>query len=290
MMNIFGRIIETAQYIANDRPLYVEPPGSKAYYSSRSAERMEYAALGRKIVAAVQPVATPTELLGADLSDYYLLDRYITTHKPALVLELGSGITTAVIAQAMCNAGRGRLVSVDHVQQFSDETLVRLTEQQRSRVDLFVSPVIGDRAGGVDFLRYKDIPDGDYSLVFIDGPPVIYGRKQFPSADALYIVRRARVPLDLIFDKRICTLNYVSQWLPNVCYDPSLRVGAVRVARSGSIFPAARRKHLTLGSAIEALGLDVAVEPSLKPPCPAAVVVPSQRYPMWSALDDHETS
>lgn len=41
---------------------------------------------------------------GASLTDYYVLDRYIRVHRPLRVLELGSGLTSVIMAHVLQGA------------------------------------------------------------------------------------------------------------------------------------------------------------------------------------------
>lgn len=58
--------------------------------------------------------------LGADQAGF-LVD-HILRHRPGLVLELGSGASTVVMAEALRKAGGGRILSIDHLAEYAEET------------------------------------------------------------------------------------------------------------------------------------------------------------------------
>src|SRR5450631_1633404 len=62
--------------------------------------------------------AASTDLLGE-------IVRAVATHRPRLIVELGSGISTLVIAAALRANGAGRLISID-----ADEAYAATTRQQ----------------------------------------------------------------------------------------------------------------------------------------------------------------
>jgi hypothetical protein len=56
-----------------------------------------------------------------------LLARLVEEHRPALVVECGSGRSTAVLAEAMYEFTRGKLVSLEHEFAFAEQTRALLT-------------------------------------------------------------------------------------------------------------------------------------------------------------------
>jgi predicted O-methyltransferase YrrM len=98
----------------------------------------------------------------------------VIAQRPALVLELGSGVSTLVIAKALERAGgAGRLVSVDHLPNYLDETRALLRrEGVEHLVDLRVAPLSPLRNGArqwYDLRAFEDLTDVD--LLLVDGPP-----------------------------------------------------------------------------------------------------------------------
>ena len=95
------------------------------------------------------------------------LTEIIRTHKPRLVVELGSGVSTLVIAKA----GAKKLISIDNSDEFAVKTRTLLKEHGVRGVEVRVAPLT-HHASGVDWYdtsKLRDIKGID--LLFIDGPP-----------------------------------------------------------------------------------------------------------------------
>ena len=113
------------------------------------------------------------------------LHTYILIHKPKVVVEFGSGISTIVIADALQQNNKGRLYSFDHDQNYASKTLELLKrEGLDNRVDLRVSNLepwtdetLMPNDGSIsnkEILWYSTVLMDDISdidLVFVDGPP-----------------------------------------------------------------------------------------------------------------------
>ncbi|MSO28219.1 MAG: methyltransferase domain-containing protein [Candidatus Planktophila sp.] len=88
--------------------------------------------------------------------------------KPKVVLDLGSGISTLVLAKATPSA---KVFSIDHLQEFAGKTRSLLQDHDITNVDLRVAP-LKPLAGGSDWYDISALSDIDQiDLLFIDGPP-----------------------------------------------------------------------------------------------------------------------
>ena len=114
----------------------------------------------------------------------------VREQRPQLVVELGSGASTVVIAAALRDAGSsGRLVSLDHDPVWADRTRSFLTENDLgSVVDLRIAPLVDVTVGG-DTRRWYDpdqLPDGTVDLLIVDGPPKDTGElARYPAVPVL---------------------------------------------------------------------------------------------------------
>ena len=207
------------------------------------------------------PLPKDYETTGAGPGDYMVLHRYVTERRPTHVLELGSGVTTAVLAEAMHAVGAGKLTSVDHNQKFTDEATDFLPTDLASRVEFVVEPCYGGTYRGIDVTYYVDVPIAPYDMMFVDGPFTLAGNRHFPSTDIIRVVERLTTPVDVIIDKRLTTLHWMSAWLDcPVVYDPDLRLGVIGGLTSGMISKQSPTiydhvSRVRVGSAIEALGM-----------------------------------
>jgi predicted O-methyltransferase YrrM len=88
--------------------------------------------------------------------------------KPKVVLDLGSGISTLVLAKSSPGA---KVFSIDHLQEFAGKTRSLLEDHQITNVDLRVAPLRPNSAGS-DWYEISALSDIDQiDLLFIDGPP-----------------------------------------------------------------------------------------------------------------------
>ncbi|MDR3346487.1 MAG: class I SAM-dependent methyltransferase [Campylobacteraceae bacterium] len=109
------------------------------------------------------------------------LHEYIVSAKPKVVLEFGSGISTIVICDALRQNGCGLLYSVDHLEQFANQTLQNIKKESLdSFVDLRIStlePWSGEHLGGNRenaplWYQQKVLEDiKEIDLLIVDGPP-----------------------------------------------------------------------------------------------------------------------
>jgi hypothetical protein len=234
------RLLEALHRRVNKRPFWTEPPGSDQW-------RKDHAYV---MTGAARPKGIST---GAEASDYLFLENYIRARKPQKILELGGGATTSVMAEAM---NGGLIVSVDHVLQYLQNTGSLLTPKRRAVVDLHLSPgIVGEEYAGISALHYYSFPPGNYDMIFVDGPPVIYGREQFPSIDAILALGDG--PTDIIIDGRLPTVNYFSRWFWRpVYYDPCLKLGFLRGVCESDVLAkpnSYRRPRVVLASALDLL-------------------------------------
>ena len=95
----------------------------------------------------------------------------VAQHRPRVVVEFGSGLSTLVLARALVLAGGGRLISYDHNAGFADLTRARLAALGLAAdvraVELTPSDALGYPG---EWYAAHDLPDG-IDLLVIDGPP-----------------------------------------------------------------------------------------------------------------------
>ena len=97
------------------------------------------------------------------------LVRIVDQHKPSLVLELGSGVSTVVLAARL--RGEGRVVSLDHEREYAQQTRDQLVyhDLEATVIDAPLAPVqIAGRAW-----EWYSLPDGltGVDMLVVDGPP-----------------------------------------------------------------------------------------------------------------------
>lgn len=106
-----------------------------------------------------------------------LLHELVHTHAPALVVELGAGVSTLVLGYALESAGAGRLIAFEHdaghAQRSAD--LVR-RHGLEGRVEVVHAALQETRLGGEAWQWYgpeveETLVGQRARLVFVDGPP-----------------------------------------------------------------------------------------------------------------------
>jgi predicted O-methyltransferase YrrM len=106
----------------------------------------------------------------ADTGFLTLLADHIERHRPETVVELGAGASSLVMARALRNAGRGRLISCDQHEGFVAATRAWLRDNGVD-ADLRATPLVpspGDWPG----IWYDHGPlPARIDLLVIDGPP-----------------------------------------------------------------------------------------------------------------------
>ena len=87
---------------------------------------------------------------------------------PARILDLGSGMSTLVLAKS---APKASVISIDNSEEFAGKTQKMLETHGVTNVDVRVAPLT-PHASGVDWYDLSKLGDiSNIDLLFIDGPP-----------------------------------------------------------------------------------------------------------------------
>lgn len=126
------------------------------------------ALLARELPPGVLPPTPGGWAASADL--LVELMRVIRDRQPLLAVELGSGLSTLIIAQELKRLGRGRLVSIEHDPAHAARTRASLEQAGLSaQVDLRIAPLEREGAGWYTTAALEDLDAID--LLLVDGPP-----------------------------------------------------------------------------------------------------------------------
>ncbi len=133
------------------------------WQSYRQTEAMQQLLSLLKFSAPVPPTrswaASPDLLL--------TLAQLVRKHNPKLVVELGSGVSTLVLAKA----GAKKVISIDHSGEFADKTREVLKEHKVRGVEIRVAQLKA-HISGVDWYDTAVIKDlKRIDLLIVDGPP-----------------------------------------------------------------------------------------------------------------------
>jgi predicted O-methyltransferase YrrM len=122
--------------------------------------------------------------------------------EPTLILECGSGLSTVIMAYALKSNGRGRLVSLEHLQEYVDRTNSLLSEHGLSEwAEVRHAPIEDVKIDTELWPWYalNAVPDGPIDVLLVDGPPGTLGpMSRFPAVPLLrrQLSNRALILLD----------------------------------------------------------------------------------------------
>lgn len=161
-------------------------------------------ALREELIALIEPThPLPPFKDWAIATDFaVILAKYILEHKPPLVMELGSGLSTLVIGYALRKAGSGRLISIEHEREWLEKSELRLAKHGLTdMVELLYCPLSPCNAVESRQLWYTIPPLTEkIDLLVIDGPPApTVGREaRHPTLPALWdsLAENAVIMLD----------------------------------------------------------------------------------------------
>jgi len=105
------------------------------------------------------------------------------------VIECGSGVTTLVMAYAMRELGVGKVIALEHLGEFAEQTRQLLEEHGVSDwAEVRHAPLTDVKIGGETWQWYDldRIPENEYGLLVVDGPPATVGEcARFPAVPML---------------------------------------------------------------------------------------------------------
>jgi predicted O-methyltransferase YrrM len=108
--------------------------------------------------------------------------------RPGLVVELGSGVSTWLVASVLAESDTGRLISVDHDPHFAARTDERL---ESDRVQVVLAPLRRQVFGDTETEWYDvetvlaALPDDPIDLLVVDGPPMASTWSRRPAIEVL---------------------------------------------------------------------------------------------------------
>ena len=109
---------------------------------------------------------------------------------PATVLEIGSGLSTVVLAGALRRAGGGKIVSLEHDASMAERSRDWLREQGLDDIaQVVLAPLAQQTIEGESWLWYDlekvELPD-PIDVLFVDGPPAsLQSQSRYPALPIL---------------------------------------------------------------------------------------------------------
>lgn len=176
---------------------------------------------------------------GAEMSDYWMLHSYITTRRPRRVLECGSGVTSVIIAHALCEVATrcpasppGHLWTMESIPEYYEDARALCPEELRAFVTYHLSPQVERCWRGRAWVScYERLPESEFDFVWVDGPDLKTPYGKAPNGDILFLADRiGGKRFDVLVDKRkmACEI-YARFWGPELFgFDYALRIGVGR--------------------------------------------------------------
>ncbi len=110
----------------------------------------------------------PTRNWAASPDLLLTLHHHAQRTSPRVILDLGSGLSTLVLAKS---APAAQVISIDNSPEFAAKTAQVLLDHKISNVDLRVAPLV-PHSSGVDWYQPSALSGiTEINLLFIDGPP-----------------------------------------------------------------------------------------------------------------------
>ena len=109
----------------------------------------------------------PTRSWAASPDLLLLISETVKKNKPALVVELGSGVSTLVCAKS----GARKVISIDNSEQYGGKTRDLLTEHKVRGVEIRIAP-LRPYANGSEWYEVSALKElKKIDLLIVDGPP-----------------------------------------------------------------------------------------------------------------------
>jgi len=128
---------------------------------------------------------------------FYIIYNTVRTLKPEYILECGSGISTIIIARAIKENNYGTLISMEEYETFGKI----ISEIAGNSVQMHISETEETTYDGISGIKYKNIPNYPYTLIFIDGPTT-----KTVDLDAFYLLEKYP-KAKILIDCRVPTIR-----------------------------------------------------------------------------------
>ncbi len=114
----------------------------------------------------------------------------VERERPRQIVELGSGVSSLVIAHALKRSGRGHLLSIDHEDRFADITRQRIERFGMSDVVRVIHAPLREQVIEHERWPWYDLDTinlpSEIDLLVVDGPPAsLRSQARFPALPVL---------------------------------------------------------------------------------------------------------
>lgn len=154
---------------------------------------------------------------GCNWIDYVTLYKNIRRNKYKEIFEAGTGVSTLVIAYALCenhmeegiHNNPGKVTSMEELPKYFNLARKLMPKYLRNYVDIICSETVQDYYSIFTGMRYKDIPDKPYDFCWIDGPDFKVSKRIGRLSccfDFIHILKNSDKPISGFVDGRSSTV------------------------------------------------------------------------------------
>lgn len=163
--------------------------------------------LGEEAVAVIENFNSrrPADSLPPDWYDLSLLYNDVLEMQPDVVLEYGSGVSTAVLALAVHRNGKGKVISLESEAFWAKTNEAALQDYLRTVCSVIHSPVYPETIHGVKGWRFGVECWAQY--IYVDGPPGVDDR--VVTIDPAFHTEATRI----VVDGKTQTKHFISKML-----------------------------------------------------------------------------
>ena len=145
---------------------------------------------------------------------------------PKMILELGTGYTTFVMARYAVEF-KAKLVSVEENMDWLQNHVAGMLPQWNT-VSFWGSPVITDNGTRRYETMPSDLPEID--LLYVDGPNCDYMGKSLTGSDAVKLVQSGVRPKHILFDMRHASVDLFRSEVDGYCWEPGMSYEIARAS------------------------------------------------------------
>ena len=154
--------------------------------------------------------AQPTEAIPPDYDDLAYLYDLVRERRPEVLLELGSGCSTPVLAEAVRANGAGHVWSVDADEGWAAATAAALPPELRTLVTVEHAPAVAEDRD-VPGWSHRGLPDVEPDFLYLDSPPLTSERAV--AFDPVDLEPRFRPGFVMVIDARHRNARYLRERL-----------------------------------------------------------------------------
>ena len=117
------------------------------------------------------------------------LTGFVAEHRPRVIVECGSGVSTLVLARTCQRVGQGHVYSLDHSPDFAARTAATLRDWGLADFATVIPAPLSDRmigGGRYSWYGFESLPVTAIDVLVVDGPPERVGKlARYPAGPVL---------------------------------------------------------------------------------------------------------